>query len=387
MKFQALGSNYSLSWALRQLLILGSASDSKALTKALEKRFGGHAYLFSKGRDALSEAVRLSSEEGSSRIAINSMTCSVVVEAATALDAPIAYLDIEPHSAHFSSSQFEAALQAHADICAVVIQNTYGRMCNIRPIEKIAREHNVLIIEDLAHSIGQTYPDGREAGTVGDLVMLSFGRDKLLDVTNGGALIVRSPQLTRGLQPASDYPSLLSQLRDRIYPILSVGVRRLYDMKLGQVLLGLMYRLKLAERSAEGGIHRNTTMPHWKARLALERLENLDALNAHRREIMSVYESVFGDALVSSGGTIRAALSVSNRSATLDSLREHGYELSDTWYDTPIGPARKYKRLNYPEQDCPGAVALSRTIINLPTHDEITEVDAKTIAEIIQQYV
>lgn len=387
MKFQALGSNYTFRWAMKQLVSIGSTTDSKLLVKALEQRYGGHAFLYSKGRNALSQAVHLSNEDGMSATAVNGLTCSVVIEAIQAAKSSPVYLDIDPGTAHFSAQALEHALVEHKSIGAVVVQNTYGHMVDIAAIEAIAKQHNLVLIEDLAHSVGQTYPDGREAGTVGDLVMLSFGRDKLLDVVNGGALVVRSPQLIRSIQPPSKFPTTTAQLRDRIYPMLTWKVRKFYNVGLGKAILALMYKLGLATRSAEGGINHTETMPYWQARLARQRLAALDTLNEHRRSIMSVYREEFGDILISNGGTIRAALAVRDRIKVLQELREAGYELVDTWYDTPIGPEREFRSMNYPIDACPASVALSESVINLPTHDEITVSDAKQIAAIARRYV
>lgn len=387
MKFQALGSNYSFSWSMRQLFAIGSKKDSKQLTKTLENRYGGHAYLYAKGRDALSEAVRICMEDGSSQVAINGLTCSVVVEAIEDLQATPLYLDVDPDTAHFSAAELETAIKNNPDICAVIVQNTYGQTCDIGQIESMARARNIVLIEDLAHSVGQTYPDGREVGTVGDLVMLSFGRDKLLDVVNGGALVVRSAHLASSVQPPSDHSSLLSQFRDRIYPTLTLKVRRLYDTGLGKAIHSIMYKTGLAVRSADGGIYRTAGMPHWQAKLALERFTHLDELNEHRRARMSEYERYFGESLISRGGTIRAAVRVKDREATLGQLRDAGYELSDTWYDSPIGPSRKYEKIAYPEMDCRNSVEISKNIINLPTHAEINSDDTERIAEIVRRDV
>lgn len=387
MKFQTVGSNYDFTWAMRQLTTVAGKSSGNRLASMLEQRYGGHAYLYSKGRNALSQAVRLSIDSGASGIAVNGLTCSVVVDAVESNDAVPIYLDVDPSTAHFSVETLEATLAKRDDIAAVIIQNTYGRMVDIAPVETLAREHNIILIEDLAHSIGQTYADGREAGTVGDLVMISFGRDKLLDTVNGGALIIRSPQLHMAMQPPRQVPSLLAQFRDRIYPLLSWMVRKTYSIGLGKLLHASIYALKIADHSSDGGIMRNERLPYWQAALAARRFRQLDALNAHRREIMGIYEKAFGGNLLSLRGTIRAALLVDSRTQVFAALRNAHYELNDTWYDAPIGPQRKYQAINYPEATCPHAVKLSMHTINLPTHSCIAPEDARNIVKIVEHYV
>ena len=41
----------------------------------------------------------------------------------------------------------------------------------------ICKEKDIVLIEDLAHCVGAKYLNGKEAGNVGDLVVLSFSQD------------------------------------------------------------------------------------------------------------------------------------------------------------------------------------------------------------------
>ncbi len=387
MKFQALGSHYDFAWAMRQLFATGSKRHSAQLVQRLERRYGGKAYLYDKGRNALSEAVRVSIHTDTPLIAVNALTCSVVVEAIDDTAATPVYIDVDPHTAHFTADALEKAFHARPAISAVIVQNTYGRPCDIAAIEAVVRKFDALLIEDLAHSIGQTYPDGREVGTVGDLVMLSFGRDKLLDAVNGGALIVRSQHLTETVVAPNRWPRLRTQWQDRIYPILTWKVRSFYVSGLGKALLVAMYKFGLARRSADGGINRSLRLPHWQAKLVLKRLDSLEQTNLQRREHMSTYERYFGDELVSKDGTLRAAIAVADRAQTLKELRAAGYELRDTWYDTPIGPARKYATIAYPTNSLPIAVELAAKLINLPTHSHISTDDIERISAIVRRDV
>lgn len=385
MKFQALGSNYSGIVALEYMFTIGSSSHSHELTRKLENRYGGHAYLYAKGRYALAEAVRMVRETNHDNVAINALTCSVVVDAVTSQKCSPLYLDVAEDTAHYDAVELDKALDSNEHVAAVVVQNTFGRMCDIAAIEQVARNHGVFLIEDLAHCMGQTYPDGREAGTVGDLVMLSFGRDKLIDVVNGGALIVRNPSLHVAIHPPKHSPPLLSQIRDRIYPVLTWLVRNTYDIVLGKAIHAGMYKMKLATLSSDGGIHRDTRLPHWQARLVLSHLKQLPEANDQRRQHMKHYDESIDRSLISQGALIRAALTVKDRTAVLETLRENGYELVDTWYDTPVGPAHKFANIDYPSADCPHAVELSKHLINLPVHRHINERDVQKIAEIVEQ--
>lgn len=381
MIFQANGSNYDFAQSLRLLFSGGTTKDSDELRALLSARYGGPATLFSKGRGALSEAVRVSDAK---TIAINGYTCSVVVEAVEAAGATAHYLDISPETAHFSAETLQKVAETTPGLGAVIVQNTYGIPCDIVGIETVARKHNLILIEDLAHSVGQTYADGRETGTVGDLVMVSFGRDKIIDVGSGGALIVRDQNLAnRASMPAELVPKRL-QRQDRVYPILSWLVRTLYPVKIGKFLLGAIFRFGWVARSSDGGIHRGYALPHWQARQAAKLLKRLDAEIKLRHEKTARYATLLNQPMAEHT-SIRVPLRVDDQGLALARLRRNNFMLDDIWYDTPIGPQRKYADFAFPESDCPESVAYARSVINLPTHQFISPDDQVRLTKILQE--
>lgn len=387
MKFQATGSSYNFGWAMRQLFAVGSNKKHKELASALSSRYDGEAYLYNKGRNALSEAVRIATvATGRNSVAINGLTCSVVVDAIIATGAEPVYVDVNPDTTDFSAETLARLCEKDETIGTVIIQNTFGIPCDIAGIEKVANKHRLVVIEDLAHAIGQQYPDGREIGTVGDITMLSFGRDKLLDVVNGGALIIRNDKLRRHVDEPTKRPRTIDQLRDRLYPILIWCARKTYSINVGKAIIVTIYKLKLVVRASDGAIDRDLMLPNWQASLALLRFNSLaDAVN-RRRDVMREYERQLGEQLISRGGTIRCAVISDNRPELLRQLKESGYEFNDTWYDVPIIPKRRFDHYRYPTELCPNATELATKIINLPTHHEISSSDIKRISEIVRQH-
>ena len=384
MKFQSVGSQYSFDNSLAHLSARNNERHSSELVAELERQFEGKAYLYANGRSALAAALQPLAKNGDS-VAINGFTCYVVQEAVKSVGATPIFLDVDLGTLNFPASQLESALQAHPNLRAIVIQNTFGIACDIGAIESFARAHQLIIIEDLAHCVGLIYPDGRKAGMVGDVVMLSFGRDKLLDCVSGGALIVRSPELQTAITAPTHLPAQATQHRDRWYPTLMWWARMLYPVGIGKVLMKLYQSTKLVVRTADGSIDIQATMPSWQAGRALIRLKALPADILRRQKLGDIYHDHFPATLHESGAPVRIPHVVKNRSLVFEALRHKGYYLDDTWYDTPIGPARLYGNLSYPEASCPNAVAMARQIINLPTHQAMTITDAERIARIIQE--
>ena len=187
MIFDALGSNYSCRFAFRFLIAKASAEDNRQLKTFLTKEYDGRVWLYYRGRAALREAVRLS---GAKSVLTSSFSCYVVEQAIADAGSQPVFVDISRRTLNPSLKQLQAAHKSNPDIGAVVLQNSFGIGIQVQPLVDYCRRHKLLIIEDLAHCPSNQYADGAAFGSVGDLVVLSFSRDKQIDVVSGGALIV-----------------------------------------------------------------------------------------------------------------------------------------------------------------------------------------------------
>jgi len=71
---------------------------------------------------------------------------------------------------------------------AIIPVHLYGNACNIDEIIKIAKDHNLYVVEDATESLGAKYRD-RYTGTFGDLGCFSFNGNKMI-TTGGGGMVV-----------------------------------------------------------------------------------------------------------------------------------------------------------------------------------------------------
>lgn len=389
MLFQSVGAHYSVKTALKHLIKFGGQSSQQALRRALGERYGGEVTLYHKGRAALTAGIELAiGKQEDIKVAVTGLTCYSVPQAVRAAGAMVKYLDINADDLQFSAQELEKALTNDPKIRMMVIQNTLGIPADIKSIEKVARQHKLVIIEDLAHSAGSFYSDGREVGTVGDLVMLSFGKDKALDVVNGGALIIRDRSLGKVVQP-DDNPPLAEQLRDKIYPLIGLVSRSLYGVEIGKYILSLAYKTKLAKRSADGEVDTDEAMPGWQAVLALERLEELgDRVKLRRENTRDILDklsiSPVKHAKLPGATLVRVPFLLENRDAIINLLKAEGIHLQDVWYDLPVSPERYYAQADFDEQSCPNAVMISKKLFNIPTHENLTYEHIEKIAEVLE---
>ncbi|MCX5656022.1 MAG: DegT/DnrJ/EryC1/StrS family aminotransferase, partial [Planctomycetota bacterium] len=82
---------------------------------------------------------------------------------------------------------------------AIVCVHYGGRPCKMDEIEAIAKEHNLILIEDSAHGCGGEHR-GRKLGTIGQLGCFSFHAVKNLATGEGGAIVTNDDAVATRLR-------------------------------------------------------------------------------------------------------------------------------------------------------------------------------------------
>lgn len=385
--FNSLGSNYSFRFVWQALWSTNAKRHTQELTSFLNQKYQGQTILLYKGREAIGLALKLLNFSDAA-VVVNGYTCYVVYAAIKNVHYKLEMLDVLPEHLDFTPEQLESAIQRNPKIKVVIIQNTLGYPCDIEKILSICRRHQLILIEDLAHSVGATYLNGQEAGTVGDFVALSFSQDKMIDGVSGGALIIRHQQYQSASLPDLQAPSVFQQLRDRFYPLLTVVVRSTHRAGLGKVLLVVLKKLRLLSQPlGEQTPRAFHTLPAWYARLVSMQFQELAKNLEHRQRIAQVYKQYIPPSLllsqtvqhISRSTHVRFPILVKDKQGLITYLKAHHIYVSDIWYDAPIAP-RKYMALIDDVPQLPQAERMSELMLNLPTHRYVSVAAAKKIA-------
>ena len=72
------------------------------------------------------------------------------------------------------------------------------------------------------------------------------------------------------------------------------------------------------------------------------------------------------------------------RDKVLKELMKSGYYFGGFWYEKPVSPERYYKKVHFPEKECPNAVEVSKQIVNFPTFYD--KKDLAAAKKIIKKY-
>lgn len=77
---------------------------------------------------------------------------------------------------------------------AIIVMHYAGFACNMDEILKIAKEHNLKVVEDACHGPLSEY-EGRKLGTIGDVGCFSFFSNKNLSTGEGGMLLTNNGEI------------------------------------------------------------------------------------------------------------------------------------------------------------------------------------------------
>lgn len=397
--FNSLGSNYDFGFVIKALFAKNRKSYKEKLINFLEKKYGGRAILVYKGREAIGLALEILKLPKESFVAINGFTCFTVYKAIDNEGYSVELIDIDKDNLNFSAKLLSNTLKQNPKIKVVIIQNTLGYPCDIEEIAKICRKNNLILIEDLAHSVGAKYKNGKEAGTVGDFVVLSFSQDKIIDAISGGALIIRNNFSHSGNQTKPECPESLrtmvdsgqaritsispkQELIDRPYPLLTFIVRKTYPISLGRLIHFILKAFNLLSKPMNESFYEKYSLPNWYAYLVLDGFNKLSKNLEHRKKIASIYNSIlskkvcskFIDEGIKLSSNLRFPIFVENRQGLINYLKKERVHVSDIWYDDV-------------DETLPNCQIAANTILNLPTHINASEEDAKNIAQKINQWL
>ena len=189
----------------------------------------------------------------------------------------IAFADIDPNTINMSPASLKLALEKNSFTKAVVPVHFAGLPCDMPAISKLAVAADAVVIEDAAHALGASYPDGRRVGCCAHSLMtiFSFHPVKAIAAGEGGMLTTNDEQVYRKL------------LRLR-----SHGINKLDDSMIDRVQSYTNGQLNpwYYEMQELGFNYRITDI---QSALALSQFSKLNQFILRRRELVKRYDASF----------------------------------------------------------------------------------------------
>lgn len=277
-------------------------------------------------------------------------------------------VDIEPDSFNIDTTKIEAVITDKTRAIAPV--HLFGQMANMRAIKDIAREHDLLIIEDAAQAIGAKQ-NGRPACSFGHVGCLSFFPTKNLGCFGDGGMLVTDD---------ADYANLAKQLRNH-------GM----EPKYYHSRVGGNFRLDALQAAVL-----NVKLPH------------LNSWHEQRRDNAALYRKLFDETGLTrsaeelesglNGGVVvpiekegnyhiynQFVIYTEDRDALMEHMKQNqvGCEI---YYPLALHEQECFRLLGYKKGDFPNAERAAEMSLALPIFPDLTEEMIARVVEVIDQF-
>ncbi|SHG62954.1 dTDP-4-amino-4,6-dideoxygalactose transaminase [Salegentibacter echinorum] len=312
-----------------------------------------HVIPCANGTDALQIAMMGLGLKPGDEVITADFTFAATVEVIALLQLTPVLVDVEPHTFNIDPQSIKKAITPKTK--AIVPVHLFGQTANMDEIMKIAKEHNLYVIEDNAQAIGGNYTneagEKTKTGTIGDIGATSFFPSKNLGCYgDGGAIFTNNDELAHTIRGIVNHGMYERYHHD------VVGVNSRLDSLQAAVL-----RAKLPKLDAYNKARRN----------AAEKYTN--ALKNHQ-EIVTPEIIGEGDTHVFHQYTLK--IKNGKRDALAKYLQEKGIPFG-IYYPIPLHNQKAYADSRYNEADFPVTNQLVTEVISLPMH---TELDKEQIA-------
>jgi dTDP-4-amino-4,6-dideoxygalactose transaminase len=98
------------------------------------------------------------------------------------------FVDIDPDTLLIDSKKIEKAITSRTK--AIIPVHLYGRVCKMDKIKQLAKEYNLVVIEDAAQAFGAIDSNGKNAGMMSDAGAFSFYKTKNISTFEGGMICI-----------------------------------------------------------------------------------------------------------------------------------------------------------------------------------------------------
>ncbi len=146
-----------------------------------------HAVALSSGTAALHLALVVLGIGRGDEVACSSLTFSASANAVVYTGATPFFVDCD-ETWTLDPELLDAALTERPRTKAVIAVDLYGECCDYEAIAKVCKQHEVVLVQDAAESLGATYR-GAPAGGQGALAAFSFNGNKIITTSGGGMLV------------------------------------------------------------------------------------------------------------------------------------------------------------------------------------------------------
>lgn len=336
----------------------------KEFQKELETYLGvKHVIPCANGTDALQIAMMALGLQPGDEVITASFTYVATAEVIALLRLTPVLVDVDPNTFQIDPEKVKKAITPKTK--AIVPVHLFGQCSDMEAIMKIAKEHNLFVVEDNAQAIGAEYiySDGnrKKAGTIGTIGCTSFFPSKNLGCFgDGGAIFTNDDDLAGKLRMIANHGQSVQYVHD------SIGVNSRLDSIQAAIL-----RIKL--RSLDNYCKaRNKAADYYDKAFSSNSKITMPARAKNSTHVFHQYTLLLADGV--------------DRNALREFLAAKGIPAM-IYYPIALHMQKAYTDPRYKEGDFPVTENLCKRVISLPMHTELDEEQLKFITDAVNEFV
>ncbi len=412
-----LGPNYQTDDAIKAiklLLNLPFKTSQKPLLKTkkylsafLNLKSDENIWLVDSGRTALYLILKNLNLPKNSEVLLQGFSCVVVPNSILQSGLKPVVCDIDENDFNFDLEKIESKITSKTKVW--IVQYSFGIVPNLKKIKEIFKKHIIILIEDVAHALGSEYGN-QKIGAIGDGAIFSFGRDKIISSTIGGALVINKKDKKWAKGVEEDYQNLAEMSFERIWkslvylPLLVFLVKPFYHFfGFGKFILFSSQKARIVEPvyTKDESVCTFTPASPSKfspllADLVNNQFRKIKKFTAHRKSLAKYYAEKLNLDFNDNSTYLRYPVDLNKVgikqgggkqrfSKIFEELRKVGV-LAGNWYGNYFLPQQvDLKTAGVIKKDLPTTTRLLGSIINLPTNINTTKKDAEKIVKTIKK--
>ena len=282
------------------------------------------------------------------------------------------FADINPETYNIDPASIEDKITSRTK--AVVAVDFTGQAVEVDKIRSICDKHNLVFIEDAAHSLGTKF-NGKPVGSIADMTEFSFHPVKTCTAGEGGAVTTNDNELYK-----------------RLLLFRTHGITRVQDWM---------------DKPSEGGwyyqqinLGYNYRMTDIQAALLSSQLDKLEMFAKRRKDLVKRYDEAFDDMPeivvqkeILESDTVRHLYIIQlkldmlkcGRREVYDALQAEGVGVNVHYI--PVYSFPYYQMLGYKMGSCPNAEKLYERIVSIPLYYSMTDGDQEKVIQAVEKVV
>ena len=341
----------------------------KKLCEVTEAKY---AVVVSNGTAALHLAAMAAGISEGDEVIVSSLTFAASSNCVLYCGGTPVFADIDPYTYNIDVESIKKLITPKTK--AIVAVDFTGQAVKLNEIREICKEHNLILIEDAAHSLG-TYYDGKAVGSIADMTTFSFHPVKTITGGEGGAITTNDEELYKKLRLLRSH-GITKSADEMVHPTDAIWYQE-------QLMLGYNYR-----------------MTDFQAALLISQLKKLPAFSMRRKEIVEKYDDAF---VMMPQLRIQREILESDTTRHLYVIRLVPEQLSCTrreFFDAlcaenvcphvhyiPVYWHPYYESLGYEKGLCPNAESFYEESMSIPLYFSMTDQDVADVIAAVKKVV